>query len=103
VSDPAALFGTRRMANLLDEAVRLYDMVLIDSAPLLAVSDAIPLLNQVDGVLFVTRFNHTTRDDAERARLLAGRVPHIRILGVVANGATNDDAPYPYAYAGAAP
>jgi succinoglycan biosynthesis transport protein ExoP len=103
VSDPAALFGTRRMATLLAEASSSYDMVLIDTAPLLAVSDAIPLLNQVDGILLVTRFNHTTRDDAKRARVLISRVPQIRVLGVVANGATSDDAPHPYAYAGAAP
>lgn len=102
-SDPAALFGTRRMAALLEEAAASYDMVLIDTAPLLAVSDSIPLLPQVDGVLLVTRVNHTTRDDAKRARLLIGRVPHIRILGVVANGTTSDDAPYPYAYQGSAP
>jgi Mrp family chromosome partitioning ATPase len=102
-SDPAALFGTRRMAALLEEAKARYDMVLIDTAPLLAVSDAIPLLPQVDGVLLVTRVNHTTRDDAKRARHLISRVPHIRILGVVGNGATSDDSPYPYAYAGSAP
>ena len=50
-----------------------YDMVLIDSAPLLAVSDCVPLIGVVDGVVMVARWAYhrarsTPRHRASRAR-----------------------------------
>ena len=37
------------MESLLDEAKAIYDLVVIDTPPLTAVSDAFPLLKKVDG------------------------------------------------------
>lgn len=104
VSDPAAMLGTKRMRTTLQQAAEAYDVVLVDTAPLLAVSDTVSLLSEVDGVLVVTRINQTTRDAARRIRTLLSRVPNVRVLGVVANGAEEADAGqiYPYVNSGSA-
>ena len=104
VQDPAALLGTEQMAPFLVEAKVSYDVVVIDSPPLLAVSDAIPLAVAVDGVIAVSRSNLTTPDDAQRFRRALDRLRGVTVLGLVLNGVRGAHAPrYPYAgypYAG---
>ncbi|MBF0335453.1 MAG: hypothetical protein HQL40_17705 [Alphaproteobacteria bacterium] len=58
----ADMFDDRRFHSLLDEAAGLYDQVVIDTPPLLAVSDARSLLGRVDRVLFVVRWARTKRE-----------------------------------------
>ena len=90
-SDPAALLGSPQLKTLLTEAAATYDLVLIDSAPVLSVSDAIPLATAADAVIVVARSEFTTRDAALRCREALERVPTASILGVVANAVRNDD------------
>ena len=75
------------MAATLDAAGRRYDLVIIDTAPLLAVADTMPLLDEADAVLIVARLGVTTRDVAERLADVVGRVPAANWVGVVANDA----------------
>lgn len=84
---PAPLLSSRAMAAMLDAAGRRYDLVIIDTAPLLAVADTVPLLGEADAVLVVARLGVTTRDVAERLGEVVGRVPDANWLGVVANDA----------------
>jgi Mrp family chromosome partitioning ATPase len=102
VGDPASLLGGEPMVNVLMKVASRYNVVLIDSAPLLPVSDTVPLLGVVDGVVAVTRSDHTTRDDAQRFRRELKRLPHVRVLGLVATGARDAELPTPYHFAGAA-
>ncbi len=62
----AKLLASDEMARLLREWTAKYDLVVIDTPPILHVADAIPLLGQVDGVLVVGQINKTTRDEAVR-------------------------------------
>src|SRR5205085_4076971 len=84
-SDPAALLGSARWSVLLHEATSTYDVVLIDSAPILAVSDAIPVATSVDAVVVVARSEFTTREAAQRCRDALERVHGVKVAGVVAN------------------
>jgi Mrp family chromosome partitioning ATPase len=70
---------------VLEEARSTYDLVVIDTPPLAAVSDAFPLLRKVDGVIIVGRSGRNRRDVARRLRetLAGAQAP---LLGVVANG-----------------
>ncbi|MBP2312549.1 GumC family protein [Azospirillum soli] len=70
---------TRR---LLDRARAQYDVVVIDSAPLLAVSDAAILSQLVDGVLMVVRWERTPRAVVQNA-LAALRQANAPLLGAV--------------------
>jgi Mrp family chromosome partitioning ATPase len=80
------LLGSQRMLGILDYLETRYDLVLVDSPPLLAVADAVPLISRVDAVLVVCRLGHSTRNAAQRLMEELSRVPSARVLGVVANG-----------------
>jgi polysaccharide biosynthesis transport protein len=64
--NPSALLGSLRMASLLDELTNDSDIVIVDSTPLLVVSDAFPLLDKVTGVLALARLDKTPRDALRR-------------------------------------
>jgi Mrp family chromosome partitioning ATPase len=68
-----------------------YDLVVIDTPPLVAVPDTFALLSRVDGVVIVGWVGHSRRDAAEELQqiLAASDVP---LLGVIANGATSSGA-----------
>jgi Mrp family chromosome partitioning ATPase len=75
----------RRLRAILKQAKAKYDLVVIDTPPLTAVSDAFPLLGKVDGVIIVDRVGRNRRDVAQRLHetLMGAGAP---LLGVVANG-----------------
>ena len=84
-ADPQAIFASRRTEALLGELKLDYDIVLIDSPPLLAVSDAVPLVGQVDAVLVVCRMGLSTHTAAQRLMEMLRRIPGTNPVGVVAN------------------
>jgi succinoglycan biosynthesis transport protein ExoP len=83
--NPGELIESRAMETLLERAKSIYDLVVIDTPPLTAVSDAFPLLKKVDGVVIVGRVGRNRRDVAERLHetLTGAGAP---LLGVIANG-----------------
>jgi Mrp family chromosome partitioning ATPase/capsular polysaccharide biosynthesis protein len=94
-----AVLSSERTAELLNELRDRFDLVLIDSAPVLAVSDTVPLLRYADATLFVGRFSVTSRDTVKRLRDFLARVPDVNVLGVVANELPRMDASsYGYEY-----
>ena len=96
--NPAALLESEAMESVLDYAKTEYDLVIIDTPPLTAVSDAFPLLGKVDGVVIVGWLGRNRRDVAERLRetLVGTGAP---LLGVIANGfKTGMRGSYDYGY-----
>jgi len=83
--NPAALMESRAMHDLLSSARSQYDLVVLDTPPLTAVSDAFPLLTRVDGVIIVGRVGRNRRDVAARLHEILEGVD-APLLGVVANG-----------------
>jgi capsular exopolysaccharide synthesis family protein len=83
--NPGELIESRAMGVLIEQAKSRYDLVVIDTPPLTAVSDAFPLLKKVDGVIIVGRVGRNRRDVAERLHdtLTGAGAP---LLGVIANG-----------------
>lgn len=65
--NPSELLSSRRMRDFLAYARDHYDAVVVDSPPILAVSDALMLSPLVDGVLMVVRSNSTSSAHAQRA------------------------------------
>jgi Mrp family chromosome partitioning ATPase len=84
-ANPPAVLASSRVVDVLDELRARHDIVLIDSAPVLAVTDTVPLLRYADAALFVGRLGITTRDTAKRLQEFLERVPDLNLLGVVAN------------------
>ena len=96
--NPGKLIESRAMETLLERVKSVYDLVVIDTPPLTAVSDAFPLLGKVDGVVIVGRIGRNRRDVAQRLHetLSGAGAP---LLGVIANGfKVRRNAPYSYAY-----
>ncbi|THD76127.1 MAG: polysaccharide biosynthesis tyrosine autokinase [Phenylobacterium sp.] len=83
--NPGELIESHAMEAVLQRTRLSYDLVVIDTPPLTAVSDAFPLLGKVDGVIIVGRVGRNRRDVAERLHetLTGAGAP---LLGVVANG-----------------
>ena len=84
-ANPPTLLASEGFASVLSELERRFDVVLIDSPPLLVVSDAIPLLSATDGTLVVSRVGTTTQDAASAVVQLINRTPGAKLLGVIAN------------------
>jgi capsular exopolysaccharide synthesis family protein len=87
--DNAAELVATKGKRLLEQARSLADVVIMDTAPLLVVSDASELLPEVDAVVIVARAHRTTCDSARRTFELLDRA-EIPVLGVVLVGT---DAP----------
>ncbi|MGY2489166.1 polysaccharide biosynthesis tyrosine autokinase [Cupriavidus sp. CP313] len=93
--NPAELLLNSRMVKLLDELDHQYDLVLIDTPPVLAVSDTAILAARCGTVLLVTRFEKTTIGEVtESAKQL--RQTNADVNGVVFNGL--DPNAYRYGY-----
>ncbi|MBN1540808.1 polysaccharide biosynthesis tyrosine autokinase [candidate division KSB1 bacterium] len=83
--NPAELLGSRNMKELLDYAKTQYNMILIDTPPTLAVTDATILASVVDGLLLVIRSGSTQREAARRAYEQLKKV-NAPVLGAILNG-----------------
>jgi succinoglycan biosynthesis transport protein ExoP len=86
-SNPSELIGTARMSEMLASLQSYADLVIIDSPPLLPVTDALVLSNRVDGVLLVVGAGQTRRRHLQRAVELLGQA-EAPVLGAVLNSAT---------------
>ncbi|HTZ33128.1 MAG TPA: CpsD/CapB family tyrosine-protein kinase [Methylomirabilota bacterium] len=93
--DPGELLHRSRMKELLDNMSQLFDWVVIDSPPALAVHDASLLADICDGVLFVVRAGATDFEIAEKA---ASEFQGKNLLGVVLNRVEKSDAYHSYYY-----
>ena len=93
--NPAELLLNERMVKLLEEVGQEYDLVLIDTPPVLAVSDTAILAARCGTVFLVTRFEKTTIGEVtESAKQL--RQANADVNGVVFNGL--DPNAYRYGY-----
>jgi capsular exopolysaccharide synthesis family protein len=80
--NPSELLASQQMELLVGRMRRGYDVVLIDTPPLLPVTDAAVLAPVTDGVILVCRFRQTTRLQLEAAAE-ALRAVSARVLGTV--------------------
>lgn len=84
--NPGRLLGSDRMGRLLTELSSMADIVILDTPPILNVSDAVPLLERVSGIVFVAKVGQTSRDALKRARQVL-ETARGTLLGGVATGA----------------
>jgi len=82
--NPSELLGSEKMSEILDAVRERTDMVILDTPPVLAVTDACVLAQRVDGVLLVIKPGVTKLAAARQAVELLRRVG-ANILGVVLN------------------
>jgi len=97
VSNPSELLHSERMKHLLDRMSLMFDWIILDSPPALAVHDASILADMCDGVLFVVRAGATDFELAEKA---SAEFREKNLLGVVLNRVEKGDAYGDYYYSG---
>lgn len=93
--NPAELLASRGYATMLRNAEQDFDIVLVDTPPLLAVSDPCIVAPNTDGLVLVLRMGKNKRNSAKRATELID-TNNIRVIGVVCNATTADAEGYSY-------
>ncbi|UCD63388.1 MAG: CpsD/CapB family tyrosine-protein kinase [Candidatus Zixiibacteriota bacterium] len=94
--NPTEVFDPEAIGRLIDEMKFYYDLIVVDCAPLLPVSDPMLLAPKVDGVLLVVKAGSTQKEVAQRAVQIVDPETS-NVLGVVLNN-MNHSLPYYYDY-----
>jgi succinoglycan biosynthesis transport protein ExoP len=94
----ADLIGPR-LAELLDEFGKHYDLVILDSPPLLGFAECLQMATAADGVLIVTRAGVTTRKGVSAVVSALARL-RANLLGVVLNQVRHNTSAEGYSYYG---
>ena len=84
-SNPAELLSSQRMGNLIQSAGQQYDIVVLDSAPMLALADSRILAPLVSGVVLVVRNGATPREQVLHVEYRI-RSAGANLVGVILNG-----------------
>lgn len=93
--NPAELLGSSRFRDFIGSLKDHFDWVVIDSPPVMAVTDASLIAHLATGVLFVVGAEMTSR---HAARSALGQLEHVQatLVGAVLNRADLDRNPYYY-------
>lgn len=89
--NPTDLLESNRMHDIIDQAEREYDFLVIDTPPTSVVSDAIPLIKRVGGVIVVVRIGKSTLDAVTHLRNQLENL-NAPTLGIVVNALSSDAA-----------
>jgi len=82
--NPLALLGSQKTRELLQEWRQAYDYVLIDTPPIVGITDAQSIAAEVDGMILIAAIEHSTRPAIQRAlEILEGT--HCNMAGLVVN------------------
>ncbi len=95
--NPAELVGSLRMKTLIKALATRFDFVIIDTPPVLAVTDAVVLSTRVDSVLLVARSGSTRQSQLKHA-VLRLREVNANISGVVLNRINKQSGEYYHYY-----
>ncbi|MGC2108285.1 MAG: polysaccharide biosynthesis tyrosine autokinase [Candidatus Korobacteraceae bacterium] len=95
---PAELLGSNRMKALIKSWLPSYDHIIIDTPPVLSVTDPVLLSVDVDAVVLVVRFGQTTKQALKEVREILDQV-NARVCGVILNSVEVDhDSTYGRSY-----
>ena len=94
--NPGEFIGSKAVDRVLADLRQRADLVLIDSAPLLGIGDALTLTSKVDALILVTRLNLLRRQMVTELERAISR-SQARPLGLVITGASAADT-YGYGY-----
>lgn len=84
-AQPAELLGSIGFQTVLSELQQAYEVIILDSSPLLLVADTLELVPHVSDVVLCVRCDQTTWEEAKAARASLSRLPP-KPVGVVATG-----------------
>jgi succinoglycan biosynthesis transport protein ExoP len=94
-AQPAELLASDRCRDFFRKVASVYDLVVVDSSPMLSAVDPLELIPVVDGVLVCIRLGLTTRDDVRAVKGALHRLPQ-RPTGLVVTGLGGKEEEYAY-------
>ncbi len=97
IPNPSELLGSLQMRRFIEEVRRRFDVVIFDSPPLNAATDAIVIGTQVDAMPIVIRAGRTRRDLAKERLEALKNIP-VNVLGVILNGVESYRSHEAYSY-----
>lgn len=100
--NPAEILSSPALRRVLTDLEERSDIVIVDTAAALAVSDALPLLQAASGVVLIARVNRSTRAALKRLQQVVESASGT-VLGVVATGTSPRTHGYGYGYGYAEP
>jgi capsular exopolysaccharide synthesis family protein len=95
--NPSELLGSGVMSRLVDQLEKDWDMVLFDSPPIVAVTDASMISAELDAIALVVKAGQTERSAVDRA-LDTIRNVKAPLIGAILNGASQENLGGKYAY-----
>lgn len=95
--NPAELLTSPQFKQLLDQVRQDFDIVLVDTPPVLAVTDPSVVAPRVDGLILVVRVSKNGRPHAERAKEILSTLG-AKVLGIVVNGVGRQSGFAAYSY-----
>ena len=95
--NPAELLNGRRIQDVFSTLRGMFDLVLIDSPPVLPVTDAVVLAKDADATLLIVAAGQTSRGDLQRAAEKLAQV-NARVVGLVLNETSRQASGYGYGY-----
>jgi polysaccharide biosynthesis transport protein len=95
--NPAELLNSRRAEEVFSALRGLFDLVLIDSPPVLPVTDAVVLAKDADATVLIVAAGRTSRGDLQRASEKLAQV-NAHVVGLVLNETTRQGGGYGYGY-----
>ena len=98
VPNPSEVLGSKRLAKFLNQARQEFGYIIIDCPPVAVASDAIPLCNVSDGVLYVV---DSKSSDKRKVKMAIGDVQRNggHVIGLVLNKVdASDESHYGYGY-----
>lgn len=93
--NPSELLSSKKMKRLLEELKTQFDYIILDSPPVVPLTDGCVLGSQADGVLFVVRAHKTPRRLVKQARNMLEHV-HAKVLGFILTQIEEDIPAYAY-------
>jgi len=93
---PGGLLSSRRMHQLVQDFRQDYDLIIIDTPPLIGITDAKLASTHTDGILLVTQIERTQRSEVQRVLSDLGNTMQAPLLGVAVNGVKAKGQKYGY-------
>lgn len=97
LSTPHIILETKKTLGLIDKLRGKYDVIIVDSPPVLSVTDALVISKIVDGVLYVVAYNQTKKEEA-KVGLSQLQESNANVLGSVFANVDPKESGYNYSY-----
>ena len=95
--NPAELLGSSRMKAIIEELKKKYDRIIIDTPPIMPVTDPLVISKLVDGVILVVKIGKISRDSVRKSKEKLQSV-NANILGIILNDLEFVNKGYGYGY-----